>query len=808
MRMTTNSEAREEKIKILHVDDEEPFLTLSQKFLSKLNPKLDITSVSDPHQILQLIETNDYDLVVCDYQMPDKDGLELLEEMRKSENRIPFIILTGRGREEIAIKALNLGADFYLQKGSDAKTLFTELNHFIMHAIERYKAREELKTSETRYRELFNAISSGVAVYEALDGAKDFIFKDLNRSGERMDRVNREDIIGRAVTECFPGVEDFGLFEIMQRVWKTGEPEVHPLSFYTDQRIQGWRSNHIYQLPSGEIVSVYDDITDQKRAEEALRVNEQRLRNLFDTMTEGVVLITPDGKITEANHSACDILGLTKSEVENRSYIAPEWDIIHTDGTPMPLEEMAGPRAMAERHPVKNVVMGVRRPDDRVSWINVNAAPIINDADKLEGVVGTFTDITEWKEAEKALVESEEKFSLFMDNLPALVSITELDGRTIYANKRIKKALSIKELSRKPAIEILPPEMAKMVVARNEQVLVKGAQTYETTGFEKDGIKSIFETVKFPIMREGRSPLIGNIAINVTERKKSEQALQESEAHYRRLFEESPVPLYEEDLSGIKLFFDDLRKSGIENFREYFDNHPETVKRCATFGKVLDLNNAALKMLGIENKENLLGSLDKGFSKDVYPAFKEELIALAEGKTDFTFETVPLRIKEKNIFYHLRLFVLPGHEQTLSKILVSTLDITEIKKKEEELKENEERFRSIYETSPVGIEFYDSSGHLVDANKACLDIFGVDTLDDVCGFSLFEDPNLSDDVINKLKKGETVKYEIKFDFDKVRELKLYETAKSGKINLEVQIKPLKVSEKQSYLVHVREISEK
>ncbi len=141
--------------------------------------------------------------------------------------------------------------------------------------------------------------------------------------------------------------------------------------------------------------------SERKRAEGALRENEGCLRDLFETMAEGVVLIAPDGRIVKANRAAECILGIRRSEIEGRDYVGPEWEIERPDGTPMPPEEMAGPRAMKERRPVRNVVMGVRRPDALIRWINVSATPLLAEAGGLKGVVGTFADITERRRAEE-----------------------------------------------------------------------------------------------------------------------------------------------------------------------------------------------------------------------------------------------------------------------------------------------------------------------------------------------------------------------------------------------------------------------
>ncbi|MHA1492080.1 MAG: PAS domain S-box protein [Promethearchaeota archaeon] len=147
---------------------------------------------------------------------------------------------------------------------------------------ERRKAEQKLKVSEKKFRELFNNMSSGVAIYEAINDGEDFIFKDFNLAGERIDNIKKEDLIGKRVLRVFPGVKEFGLIDVFQRVWTTGKLENHPISQYKDNRIEGWRENYVYKLPTGEIVAIYDDITAQKVAEQKLKESEKEYREAYN----------------------------------------------------------------------------------------------------------------------------------------------------------------------------------------------------------------------------------------------------------------------------------------------------------------------------------------------------------------------------------------------------------------------------------------------------------------------------------------------------------------------------------------------
>jgi|GEM_PF-3212011 len=123
-------------ISVLHVDNEESILNITKIFLEKTG-KVRIDTVTSPHDALKILEEESFDALISDYEMPAMNGLELLEEVRKTCEGLPFIIFTGKGREDVVIRAFDLGADFYLQKGGDPKAQFAELAHKINRAPEK-----------------------------------------------------------------------------------------------------------------------------------------------------------------------------------------------------------------------------------------------------------------------------------------------------------------------------------------------------------------------------------------------------------------------------------------------------------------------------------------------------------------------------------------------------------------------------------------------------------------------------------------------------------------------------------------------
>jgi diguanylate cyclase (GGDEF)-like protein len=132
-------------------------------------------------------------------------------------------------------------------------------------------AHAELRDSEHRFRELFNNMKSGVAVYDARDGGEDFVITDFNRAAEKIEQISKADVVGKSVLQVFPVVKEFGLFDVLQNVWRDGVPRQHPVSLYKDDRIEGWRENYLIKLFSGEVVAIYDDVTEMKKQEEEIR---------------------------------------------------------------------------------------------------------------------------------------------------------------------------------------------------------------------------------------------------------------------------------------------------------------------------------------------------------------------------------------------------------------------------------------------------------------------------------------------------------------------------------------------------------
>jgi len=342
------------------------------------------------------VNNTDVSLILMDIDLGEGlDGPGAAEQILELRD-IPIVFLTSHSEKEIVEKVRGITRYGYVIKNSGDFVLQSSIEM----AFELFAAHEKTKVNEERYRELYNNINAGVAVYEAVAGGRDFIFRDFNRAGEKIDNCRREDLIGRKLTEMRPDVEQFGLLDVLRKVWQTGVPQHLPITFYDDNRIQGWYENFVYRLSTGEVVAVFENITDRKRSEEDLNIALAKYRTLFEVFPLGITISDTKGRIRECNTIAEKLLGLSMEQHVQRNIDGPEWNIIRPDGSPMNPDEYASVKALREKRVVENVEMGIVRPDKTTTWINVTAAPVPLDG---YGVVISYADITAHKNSEEEI---------------------------------------------------------------------------------------------------------------------------------------------------------------------------------------------------------------------------------------------------------------------------------------------------------------------------------------------------------------------------------------------------------------------
>ncbi len=300
---------------------------------------------------------------------------------------------------------------------------------------ERKRAERARQEAETRYRELFNNMANGVAVYEPTADGRDFIIKDMNRNGAKASRCDRGDVVGRSVLEAFPGIEEMGLFDVLQRVWLTGEPERVRASLYRDQHTRAWYDNQVYKLPSGDVVAVYDDVTERKHAEEALRESEERM----ELALQGADLGTWDwdvrtGKVT-FNERWAAMLGYTLDEIEPH---VRTWEgMVHADDLPRVRDELnAHLEGRTDSYEAEHRVR--HKSGDWVWVLDKGRVTHRDDNGKPLRACGTHLDVTDRKRAEQSLVEQNKTRNALIEALPYPTMLIRKDRTVLFANRKAR----------------------------------------------------------------------------------------------------------------------------------------------------------------------------------------------------------------------------------------------------------------------------------------------------------------------------------------------------------------------------------
>lgn len=558
---------------VLYVDDEPDLLEVGKLFLER-NGQFNVDTITSAPAALALMDTKVYDAIIADYQMPGMDGIRFLKKVRISGNTIPFILFTGRGREEIVIQALNEGADFYLQKGGDPLVQFTELAHQIRQAVQQRRAEASIRDHERREADIINFLPDATF---AIDTKGTVIA--WNHAMEGMTGVKPAEILGK--------------------------------------------NNYEYALP----------------------FYHERRPILID------LVLAPDDKF------------------EREKYLYTIHDI-----TMLTAETI------------------LEKPDGAPVHLWVKACRLFDKNGNLVGAIESIRDITRQKQSEEALRESEERFAAFMDHLPVSAFIKDEQFTSLFVNRQMEEIFGAREWIGKSVRDLFPEEAAEKMLEDDRQTLVEGSQKIIETLTGKNGKRKIFETYKFRIDRENKPPLIGGFAVDITEQKEAEKALNESEERSRKIFENSPLGMA---LSTL-------------DFRFY------------------SVNPAWVSMTGYSEEELLKMSF-----KDI--THPEHLAGDLEHIRELAAGTIPVYSTEKRyirkdgsiLWGLIRITSIRNQQGTLRYFAAQIEDITERKLAEKELRESEERYRNVVEDQTEFISRFLPDGTHVFVNEAYCRCFGL-----------------------------------------------------------------------------------
>ncbi|MEW6084132.1 MAG: PAS domain S-box protein [Chloroflexota bacterium] len=542
----------------------------------------------------------------------------------------------------------------------------------------RHQAEETIRRFQLRYRGLFNQVHDAVFILDLEGNHLDANERAAQMLGYSLDELKKLSLIETSA-ELEQSYAMLGRLRagetlpVYERLFKKKSGEVFPVEINVELvRDDAGKPLHVQ--------SVVRDISERKQAE----ANRAYQANLLAHISDAVVSTDADMIIRSWNNAAEIMFGYTAEEVigqSARGFLSPEY--INTT------RERVFQQLAETGHWVGEVRL--RHKDGRVVHAITSGSMLKDSTGNATGFLSINHDITERKRAEDALRVSNEKYRRITENAADIIFRFELipEMKLSYINAAVLQITGYtpEECLADPLfmLNMIHPDDLPQMAEYLETRAIPEAPLF-MRWYSKDGSVRWMESRIVQVRDEsGQLVAVEGITRDMTERKQAAQALQESEARYRSLFENSPIAVWEEDFSEVKRYLDSLRQLGVEDFREYFASHPEEVDRCNLMIRVLDVNEMGVKIYNAADKRALLDFTNRTVTSGEQEHNPEDFIAIAEGRTTNGWEGRDTKPNGEALDIKLTWSVVPGHEEDYSMVVVTTEDITERKQAEEKI---------------------------------------------------------------------------------------------------------------------------
>ena len=604
----------------------------------------------------------------------------------------------------------------------DSEGRLMHYEEVIEDITEAKRAREELQESNQFRQEIISGAGEGIIVYD-----RDLRYVVWNRFMEALTGLPAEKVVGRRPLDLFPQLKEHGIDTLLERALagETVSSDDVPLTVVGRS---GWVTATYgpHRNAAGEIVGVIGiirDVTERRRAEEALRASEERFRIMADAAPVMIWIDDAEGLCTYFNKPWLDFTGRTLEQEMGRG----SRESIHVDDLPAFTATYEAAFAAQDTYQTE---YRLRRADGQYRWILETAMPRFTPSGEFEGFIGSALDITERRRAEQALRESEQRFRLMADAAPVLIWISGADALCTYFNK--------------PWLDFTGRPLDQQIgtgwmegVHPDDHGRVKTFDEFETTTHEPyqieyrlrrhDGeYRWILDTGVPRFTAEGIFEGYIGSAIDITDRRRAEEALKESEARYRTQVEQAPEAVVVLDVDT---------------------------------GRFVDVNENAVRLYGL-SRDGLYNSGPAAMSPLRQPdgrlseeAAREKIEEALQGGTP-VFEWTHRRADGQEVPCEVRLVRLPAADRRL--VRGSVTDISE-RKRAEKLQSALYRIAATASSAEDMDEFYAAIhgivGELMYAKNFYLAIY--DPSSERVSFPYFVDEADAPPLPKKLGKGLT-----------------------------------------------------
>ena len=326
----------------------------------------------------------------------------------------------------------------------------------------------------------------------------------------------------------------------------------------------------------------------------------------------------------------------------------------------------------------------------------------------------------------RGLQTSLEQLDNLFNNLNEGICIIDQNDEFVFSNPAASQIFGLKKnsLASHHLTEFISAEQKKIYLHHKDLQEQNKISFYELEITRPNNEKRLLKVTASPQFLNKVFSGLFVIFHDFTEQKVSESKLDEARQLYQTLFMDAPIRIWELDCSKVKIEIDQLKKDGVQDFKDFFDQHPEYLQKLASLVKV-NTYNKLVEKLYTSNKNTNIKKLTEIFWNNSYPNFINEILAIVNNQTKINFELTTKTADGKIHYSIINWAVLPGYEQDYSRVIASAEDVTDRTNTQMELQASEEKFRSLAENAGVSISYYDLSGNIVFINaKALLDVNG------------------------------------------------------------------------------------
>lgn len=695
----------EKVIRLLYAEDNQQDAELTRTFFSNEAPEFKIDIASTGKEFLKLIQEKTYDIFLLDHRLPDQDGIEVLKQMIKLELFLPVVIVTGVGDEELVVETLRLGASDYIPKHRNYLQTLPALLKSVLEEHPKKKIvnqRVQIGKRQIMYVE-YNQMDIDLTVRHFADAAPNFKFKIVQSSEKALELLKKKHTFDLVLSDL--RMPDMSALDLMRNLKHSGinvpvivitgkgdeNAAIATLRFGASDYIVK-RDGYLIQLPfaiENAITSYHLGRVNQKLLEDlqkAVEESKESFMRVTENIHDALVIDDREGQVLLANSRFFEMFGFSREELHDiklEDYVAPEWR--------EKVRKHHNQQLQSKSAPARYEYEGLHKDGSR-KWLEVTVSKIL----KNEQIIGTqtiFRDITKRKIVEEAMRISRDRYERAVEAGKVGVWEWHFETNEMYIDPRLKELLGFADHEIENNLndwgKRVHPDDAEQVMQQAQAHIDGLADRYEVEHrmLHKDGSERWFLAHGLVSRNtEGKAYRMIGTDTDITERKKTENKLAESESRFRSLFDDAPIIIWEEDFSEVKFAIDSLRSEGVKDFRTYFESHPHEIKRLAKQIKIVDVNKKSIDFYEAESKEKLVSHLPSYFTEESWQVFHEEIIALSEGETKFESEISISTPRGDLRSLIVNLTIPPAFEENWKRVLVSFVDITDRKKTEEQLR--------------------------------------------------------------------------------------------------------------------------